>query len=220
MNKHLQRRTLLVALIACIGSNCAHTRPEQMTAAEHREEATRHEAEAAQEQAQFDPAQTHEHLAPRTPLAEPGVGLVLYNPTAGHLAEADRQMRAAFEHLKSARQLEKFEDVACTGISVAERTSCPLLAPQLESVEEIAQGLALHLKPTAPAKTLAIQMGCHLAYANANGFDRAPCPLYVRGIRISLKGTRTIELRSLDPTVAREVRLEARRMFGEPAGSP
>jgi hypothetical protein len=208
-------RLFAAAVFAAV--SCAHTR--EMTAPEHRAEAARHQQVAANEEARFDARETRPTLAARSPFIEEGPGLELYNPSAAHLNEADRQMRAAFEHLQAAQQLEKFEDVACAGISVAERIGCPLLAPHVQSVEEVAQGLVLHLKPTAPAKSLAAQMRCHLAYAMANGFDRAPCPLYVKGVKIALNGERSIDVRSPDARVAGEVRLEARKLFGEPASA-
>ena len=206
-------------LATLVLSACAHTSEKQLTASEHRAEAARHQAEAARQEAQFDPKQTRERLEPRTPFAEPGYGLETYNPTAEHLNEADRHMLRSFEHLKAAQKLEKFEDAACVGMTVAERSACPVLAPHLTQVEEIAQGLRLHLKPDAPAKMITSQMICHLAYANAEGFEKAPCPLYVKGIQIKSGGERIIELRSTDPAVAAEVRKQARMMFGAPASS-
>ncbi len=209
------RTSLLIAAFALAA--CSHTRPEEMTAEEHRAEARRHEQVAAAEERQYEPNEVRPHLGPRSPFVGDEPGLEFYNPSAAHLAQADRDMAAALEHLDSADKLEKFEDTACAGIPPAERAGCPLLAPYLVSVQEIAQGLTLNLKPTAPSKTLVNQMSCHLAYAMAKGFEKAPCPLYVKGVKIALVDERTIDIRSMDPKVAHEVRLEARRLFGAPA---
>jgi len=82
-------------------------------------------------------------------------------------------------------------------------------------VEELGEGLRLHLKATAPTVRLATQLQCHLAFAQARGFDRAPCPLFVRGVKITVEAS-AIDFRSLDAKVASEVRAEGRKMFGAP----
>ncbi len=214
----MKTSTLCFVMLALVG--CAHTKNDEMTAEEHRAEASKHQDAAAQQEAQYNPNETRPVLAPRSPFVEDAPGLHSYNPTAEHLNQADREMARAFEHLKAAQALEKYEDSACAGISPAERSACPLLAPFVEAVEEGSQGLTLHLKASAPAKRIAAQMGCHLAYAQANGFDRTPCPLYVKGVKIAMREDRLIDVKSTDGTVATEVRLEGRRMFGEPAASP
>ena len=95
----------LVALVA-LGLGCAHTQSDEMTASEHRTEAAKHQDAAAHEQAQFNPAETREVLAPRTPFAEEAPGLHQYNPTAEHLNQADREMARAFEHLQTCDVVE------------------------------------------------------------------------------------------------------------------
>ena len=139
-----------------------------------------------------------------------------YEPSDANLAEADRKMASAFKHLNAARQLENFQDDACWGISDPERTSCPLLAPHLDRVEERADGVVLHFKSAPTTRTIATQMRCHLAFAMANNFERIPCPLYLKGVAITVVGEQAIAVTSADPSVARTLREEARRMFGEP----
>lgn len=209
------RRLLWTVLLA----GCAHTAPQEMTASEHRAEADRHQREAEEQREASKDTPVFYGNAPRSPFSDESPTLKPYNPTAARLDEADRQMQKAWEHLKAAQALEAFEAKACEGISVAERTACPLLAPHTAWVEEIAQGLTLHLKPQAPKQRLVTQLQCHLAYAQANGFDRAPCPLYVKGVAITLVGD-AIDFRSPDARVAGEVRREGRKLFGEPAGGP
>ena len=139
-----------------------------------------------------------------------------YEPSDANLAEADRKMASAFRHLNAARMLENFQDDACWGISGPERTSCPLLAPHLDRVEERGDGVVLHFKSAPTTKTIATQMRCHLAFAMANNFERVPCPLNLKGVAITVVGEQAIAVTSADPIVARALREEARRMFGEP----
>lgn len=140
-----------------------------------------------------------------------------YEPSPANLAEADRKMTSAFGHLHAAQKLENFQNDACFGISEPIRISCPLLAPHLARVEELAGGVVLHFKSAQMTRTLGIQMQCHLAFAMANNFERTPCPLYLRGISITLVSDKAIGVGSSDPAIARELREAARRMFGEPA---
>jgi hypothetical protein len=203
----------VLGAVAGFATGCAHT---EMSADEHRAVAARLQQRADEERAAFDQNATAVAVGPRSPFADEPPAMRQYNPTAVHLAEADRQNAEAFEHLKAAQKLEKYEDQACSGITAAERTACPLLAPYISAVEELSSGISLHLKPGAPAATLANQMQCHLAFAKANGFDRAPCPLFVKGVKIKFHDNRQIDVVSADATVAGEVRLEARKLFGEP----
>lgn len=200
---------LLSALVFL--ASCAH----DLTGEEHREAAARDIRKAETERAQFDPGVSAVVVQPRSPFTEDPVVPHFYNPTAAHLMAADERMKSAFQHLEAARKLETYEDAACTGISQAERMSCPLIAPHLEQVEEGTRGIVMHLKTAERAATLAGQMRCHLAFAKANDFDRAPCPLYIKGVQINLVGDRAIEVVSTDANVAAQVRQEARRMFGE-----
>lgn len=196
-----------------------------MTGEDHRAAAAADLAKAEAEKAKFDPSETRVAITPRTsthaadptgsfaddPAAPPRV----YNPSAAHLAEADRKMESAFKHLEAARKFEKYEDAACAGLTLAQRTSCPLIAPHLENVEEGSRGVVLNVKTAERATTLAGQMQCHLAFSKANNFEAAPCPLYMKGVDIQLTSATTIEITSKDAKVAAQIRQEARRMFGE-----
>ena len=201
-------------LVVFLAAGCAHV---DLTGDEHRDAAAADIAAAERAKAKFDPEQQRIESSHITapfkddPIAPPR----FYNPSQAYLSMADQRMASAFKHLDAARRLEHFEDVACSGISEAERTSCPLIAPHVAQIEEGSRGVVLHLKSAERARTLSIQMRCHLAFAKANDFDRTPCPLYVKGVAITLIGPTQIEVASPDPNVAREVREEARRMFGE-----
>lgn len=209
----LKLRWLLIPLLAL--PRCAHVEP---TGDEHRAAAAADMAASEEARAKYDPEHRALETVPPTHAQadDPTPPPRIYNPTAIHLAEADRRMTSAFKHLEAAQKLEKFEDAACTGISDAERTSCPLVAPHVQTIEETARGVTLHIRTAEKAKPLSIQMRCHLAFAQANNFEKVPCPLYMKGVSITLVGTQTIEITSSDPKVVRAIIGESRLMFGEP----
>lgn len=204
-------RLLLIAALFTVCS-CAHA---ELTGEEHRAAAANDLRRAEREKARYDPDVTAVQVQPRSPFIEDPTVPRFYNPTAAHLAQADRRMESAYKHLEAARKLEKYEDAACSGVSQAERMSCPLIAPHLQQVEEGKHGVVLHLKSAERAGPLAAQLKCHLAFAQANDFDRTPCPLFIKGVEIDLQGTQAISVTSKDDDVAAQVRMEARKMFGE-----
>lgn len=203
-------------------AGCAH---KDMTGEDHRAAAAADMAKAEAERAKFDPNDQRIVVTPRTSThaADPTGSFAddpqpmprVYNPSAAHLAESDRKMESAYKHLEAARKLEKYEDNACAGLTPAQRTSCPVLAPHLSNVEEGSRGVMLNVKSAERAKTLASQLQCHLAFSKANNFEAAPCPLFMKGVDIQLTSATTIEITSKDSKVAAEIRQEARKMFGE-----
>src|SRR5438046_2113205 len=82
---------------------CAHrdTRPDDLSAAAHRQVAERESALAAGE----------------------------YSPTERHLRTAADHARHAREHERAAAELERFEDSACGPLPAAERAACPVMGP-------------------------------------------------------------------------------------------
>ena len=136
-----------------------------------------------------------------------------YNPTTHHLAQADDEMRQAAAHLSAAKELERFEDKACAGVSIAQRSSCPLFASWVTSVDENKKGLVLHLKPGISTESTAKVLNCHLAYAYAQGFDRPSCPLFVKGLTISAKAPDKIEFIGQTPQAVRALNQQARKVF-------
>ena len=205
---------ILIGLFAVHG--CAHREPAP-TGDDLRRLAAADLAAAEQARAKYDPEKRAVAVTPRSQdlIDAPPVATRVYNPTAVHLAEADRRMQSAFKHLEAARRLETFESAACAGISTAQRIACPLVAPYIESIAEGPRGVVLNIKSAERARMLAIQMACHLAFAQANNFERVPCPLYMKGVAIALTGERAIEVSSMDPQVSAAIREEARLMFGE-----
>jgi hypothetical protein len=168
----------LAALVSCVT-----VRPEDMSAQEHRAEAAADRAQAAREEAQFDPNQTVSGPATTgriTPWPE-----VAYNPTASHLSAAWSLRAHAAAHERAAKQLERFEEAECAAFAAPTRAECPLLT-QVSSLEDIPDGVRLHLVPGAQRDVVMAHFRCHYAFALAQGFsDLPPCPLYVKGLRIA-----------------------------------
>jgi hypothetical protein len=171
-------RTLFITLVFAL--SCSHTRDE-LTASEHRSEAARLEENARKESAQYDPGQTVRFPGRDPYVQTPDDWTTTYNPTVEHLYTADRELRAAAEHLAAAKTLETFESAACQQIPAAERAACPLLASSVAQVRETPAGIDLVLKPTVDGDDTQRRLSCHLAYAGAKGFTQPSCPLFVRG---------------------------------------
>lgn len=193
--------------------SCTHA-DKNLTAPEHRELAEEHRVKAETERARFDPSQTNSRVVTRTPFGDGPDGLAsAYNPTADHLAAADREMREAAKHTKMAAKLEEKEAVVCAQISEAERSSCPLLASQVALVENYDKGVLLTLKKSADGEKVNNSLNCHLAYARASGFDAPSCPLFVKGMTISMKKPGVIDLQGESPEVTQQLQAQARRIF-------
>ena len=185
-----------------------------MTAAEHRNEATILKAEAQSEKNQYSPDDTRLMPMSMSPLAQvPEERIATYNPSDSHLAKADADMRAAAAHLAAAKKLESFEAQACQGLSVAERSSCPLLASSVAQVRHVPLGFQLVMKPGVDVDKTKQMLTCHLAYAEKTGFDRPSCPLFVKGSSISRVGDTVIEFTGSNSQVAAELQTQAGRVF-------
>lgn len=202
-------------LFAALLFGCAHSTPEEMTAAEHRAEALRHAERSKQEEAMYQPGADVRYPS-RTPFSEPGGDWVAYNPAEHHLDRADRELRAAAAHAAAATKLEAFEDEACRAIPPAARAACPLLASWVTQVQETGDGLRLVLKGSVDGEATTRQLNCHLAYAYASGFDRPSCPLFVKGMEIRLAQPGVIEMTARDRGVVQKLKAEARRIFVGP----
>jgi hypothetical protein len=206
-------RTLIIA--AALAFSCTTTRPEEMTAVEHRNAASMHEQEAERQRSLYNPGLTRE-VPVRSPFVDSSERLTGgYNPTAEHLLTADREMRSASDHLKAAKRLEQFEDARCKDIPPAVRSACPLLASSVEYVTEVPNGVVLYLKPEVDAVDTHRRLDCHLAYAQAEGFSRPSCPLFVKGVSLSLELSprHAIDFFADDPAVAEQIKVQARSIF-------
>jgi len=136
-------------------------------------------------------------------------GLTDYNPTEGHLAQAQQHQDLAAEHRAAAEELEAYEEHECARFPSQTRASCPLLG-QVASVEDVDGGVRVVLSEGANAAAVADHMRCHLAYARTQGregMDR--CPLYVEGAAVDSEGDITLTTNAGDAAVA-ELRRRAR----------
>jgi len=185
-----------------------------MTAAEHRNEAAILQAEARDKHQQAMPAEARPmpvsmaHIA-----AVPEERITSYNPSDEQLVRADADMREAAAHLSAAKKLEAFEAKACKGLSVAERSSCPLLASSVAQITHVKLGFQMAMKPGVDVERTSQMLTCHLAYAEKTGFDRPSCPLFVRGSSIRRVGDSVIEFTGETPEVAAELQTQAHRVF-------
>jgi hypothetical protein len=218
MTNHLLALTLLTL-------SCTHVRAKDETVAGHRNEAAVHQARAREERAQYDPADV-KRVPPRSPMmgAEIGAGAFgeSYNPTSDHLAAADREMREANDHLVAAKKLLTFESEACAGLSAGERSSCPLLASSVISVQGTKRGFLLTIKDSVDAEQTHRRLACHLAYATASGFDRPSCPLFLKGTVLERVGIDGIAFVGETESAALALRNSARRVFTgyQPVATP
>jgi hypothetical protein len=187
----MPRTVLAFLLAAAAGGGCGTNRdavkPDDMSAAQHREQAAR-ENQAAREHAKdYDPKATMP--SPFRPAAGGGSGeylfpLSVYNPTEVQLAYADQHRAHARQHEKAAQALERFEAEECVGFPPAARAACPLLRP-VTRIEDIAGGIRVTFATGTPVHAVLAHMRCHYAYARTRAFEEAAsCPLYVRGIDI------------------------------------
>lgn len=204
-------RVWFVGLLAVTA--CSHPIDGSLTAPEHRDLAALHEARAEAERRKYDPTLTREAVeySPFTDLSEHVI--TQYNPTANHLAEADRELKSAAAHDQAAAKLVAFEDRACPDLPSRERAACPLLASQVERVQNDSKGVRLTIEAGADARAIEQRLQCHLAWARANGFDRPTCPLFVRGMSIGLRPQSVIALHGDTPEVAHALQAQARRIF-------
>lgn len=206
------RAPLLGGLVLALA--CTHVRPGDMTAAEHRNEAAILQAEAREKKLAVTPADARPmpvsmaHIA-----AVPEERITSYNPNDSQLVRADADMREAAAHLAAAKKLEAFEAQACSGLTVAERSACPLLASSVAQITHVKLGFQMAMKPGVDVERTNQMLTCHLAYAEKTGFDRPSCPLFVKGSSIRRVGDMIIEFTGETPEVAAELQTQAHRVF-------
>jgi hypothetical protein len=202
---------LSVAAASCSGT-ASSVKPDEMSAAQHREEAAREQEAARREASLYRPgaAQPSPFGAPMG--ADGTSGVPIYNPTEGHLAEADWHRRHAREHEKAAQALERSEDAACRALAPAARAACPFLGPVVR-IDDIDGGVRVTFKPGAQIDTIVTQMRCHYAFSRTRAFaETASCPLYLRGIEIRRAADpAAVEITSRDPQAAAEIRVRSRQ---------
>lgn len=207
---------LSAALTVALVSSCSTpgAKPTDMTTSGHESAATAHASEAAEHAAQYDADAT----APKRvllgvgdatcPTAPTGVGATArcysteqYNPTAHHLASAERHAKMAKDHAGAAAKLAAYEDGACKLFDANVRASCPLLG-QMEKVERLPNGVRLVPKAGVNVAAWQAHIACHLAFAQAKGAEGMPmCPLGIPGVHATTAGD-AVELTADDADAA------------------
>lgn len=189
-----------------VGGSCQQqtVRPDEMSAARHRQEAQGAEAEAKQHEKSYDPSAWQN---PPDVDESYNFSVPIYNPTEWHLDEAERLREHAVQHQRAAKLLERFEQAECRHFPAATRASCPLLGP-VTAIVDIPDGIRATFASGTRAGLVVAHMRCHYAYAQAQGFiDAASCPLYVKGIEIRPSADKTaVEIVSKDPNVSDAIR--------------
>jgi hypothetical protein len=174
---------MVLALASCAGAGPA-VRPDDMSAAQHHDEARREESAARRETALYDPGAARPSPL-RDATGDDWLHTVPTNDlTDRHLAEAEKHRAHARQHEAAARFLERSEEVECRDIAPAERAACPLLGPVV-AITDIRGGVRVVFQDGTPVEAVVARMRCHYAFARARAFEPAiTCPLYVRGIDI------------------------------------
>lgn len=214
----IAHRTLVLIALVTLGScSCATpgAQPSDMTTAGHAEAAEEHGAEAAEHAKKYDKDAT----ATRRVLSGGGAELVCldapigvgasarcygyeqYNPTAHHLASAERHEKMSRDHAAAGVALATYEEGACKLFEPKVRSSCPLLG-QLERVDRLPKGVRLTPKAGVNVDAWQAHIACHVAFAQAQGASDMPvCPLGVTGVRAEAAGN-VVELTSEDAITA------------------
>jgi hypothetical protein len=184
----MPRTRLIILVLAAAGTSCGTgkdaVKPDDMSAAQHRDEAAR-ESEAARQHAKdYNPRATVP--SPFRPAGGPGSDyafpLSVYNPTEGQLQRVDEHRAHARAHERAAEALERFEAAECFNFPPASRAACPLLVP-VTRIDDVAGGVRVKFAAGTRVDAVLAHMRCHYAYARARAFaEEISCPLYMRGI--------------------------------------
>lgn len=238
MKLKLESSSSWVAVLAlacgCIARPQA-VRPDQMSAAEHRQAAAREQVAARDYERKVerpdplpDPLTWQQpfeaptgYQAPFTPITPEIRGMVQQDDW--NERQANRLREEARQHKRAAATLETFEATACGGHPEAVRAACPLLGP-LAQLEDVPGGVRVTFSDPARADAAVAHMRCHFAYEQTRGFAGTDaCPLFMRGldIRRAPDDPMAIDLTSPDPEVAADIRELSRRqaVFAGGAGA-
>jgi hypothetical protein len=199
-----------------LGTACAASqpsvKPDDMSAAQHHESAQRERALAAQHADRYDPGASRSSALAPPGLQDANVAFPtsVYNPTEGHLREADAHRAHAREHEKAAKELERFEAAECGELPERTRAACPLLGP-VTRIEDVARGVRVTFTEATRVDAVVAHMRCHYAYARSHAFDaRVSCPLYMLGIEIQKAGDHSVEIATSDRARVDELRIRSR----------
>jgi hypothetical protein len=204
---------LATATVGC-GTGKDAVKPDDMSAAQHREEAARENEAARQHANDYNPRAAMP--SPFRPAGGPAPGdfafpVSVYNPTDGQLARADEHRAHARAHERAAEALERFEDAECLNFPPSTRAACPLIGP-VAHVDDVPGGVRVSFVPGTRVDAVFAHMRCHYAYARARAFEETTtCPLYMRGIDIErVKDPLAIEIKTGDAGRVAELRARSR----------
>jgi hypothetical protein len=193
----------IASLLFLLAPACASrplVRADDMSAAEHRNEAERDQAAAAGE------TRAYKQGAGGTP-ASPAA----YDPNDRHRRRAEESREHARQHAAAAAFLEQFEDEECSGVPPSSRAACPLLGP-LVGLDDVPGGVRATFVDRARARRATAEMRCHYAFARARHFaETVSCPLYVKGIEVRPGlDLRSVEIVARDQETVRAIRERSR----------
>lgn len=202
--------SLTVAIAASCGGAEPGTRPDDMSAEEHRSAADSHEQQAAEHREEYDP--DAERVRPGSAAGgDFDYGVDVYNPTQAHLQSAEAHRDIAEQHRAAAAALEQYEDEQCGRFPPETRAQCPLLG-HVVSVEDIDGGARIRFADDVNVEAARAHVGCHVAFARTEGREGMDqCPMYVEGARAETDGPEgTVDLVTDDEGQVDELRQRAR----------
>jgi hypothetical protein len=183
---HDIRKLALVAPLIFLGTcgGTRHVRPDDMSAARHREEADREGRLAREKVAQQLPELARPRSDSQASRRDYLYTAPIDDSVEGPLYEAELHRQHAREHARAAAFLERFEEVVCRDFPPSSRAACPFLGP-VTRIDDIPGGVRATFAARTPVDGIVAHMRCHYAYARARAFaENATCPLYVRDIDI------------------------------------
>ncbi len=222
----------LLALLAC--ARTPHTKPVDMSAADHNAEAASHESAARVQLSQYNPDASVENKhcgrGGTTHLFAIDTGSCwtsLANPTDAHLEKSKRFHKMAADHRKASRALVDAETKACSGVSEWDQEMSPFSHDDdIASVEPLMSntgtstpknpvtvGAVVTFKPVRGLTSEGLQrlVDCHLARNLAAGFEMPEmdfCPLALKGVQASVGKTNAgvaVAIESKDPKISKEI---------------
>lgn len=197
---------ILATALVALSCATAGTRPDDMSAADHRARAAEERQAAAAHEAQYD--ESARAVKIETSLGDATLAPDEYNPTHWQHEAALAHERTADAHLKAATTLETSEDAECTGIAPAARAACPLFTRT--SVTDIDHGVKVTFGDVETAARASAVIRCQQAFARTRGYQDMPsCTLYARGLQVKLDGA-TVELRAKDDADVERLRTNVR----------
>lgn len=207
-------KTYSLALSSFLLTSCAGVpgaKPDDMSASAHQAEAKRHTELAEAHQAQFDPdAVKWDTRFESETDAYDLLPEYYYNPTKGHLTQAEKHLDHAKAHRAAAAELKAFVREECAGFMMKTRAQCPLLGGVRE-VTDIDGGVRFVVSDGVDPAGLVAHMQCHFAVGRATGRKGMPsCPLYLKELSVRRVGDQAVELTSTDELVVPELRRRIR----------